>query len=470
MNHEELKNSTPNYISAIDVGTTKIVAIIGKKAKNGRIRIMGMGSVKTPTSSVKRGVVLNVHEVAKAIKEAIEIAEEKSGLTIKNAYVGIAGQHIKSQISSHSIFLDSKNNEIKSHHIEKMRNDMYNMAMEAGEETLHVIPQTFQVDNEHGVTNPVGMYGNKLVGNYHVVIGEVTSAQNIIRCVERIGVNVNKLILEPLASAAAVLTEDEKEAGVALVDIGGGTTDIAIYYDGILRHTAVIPYGGNSVTNDIKVGYSILRRLAEELKTKFGYALAEFAPKDCVATIPGVSGRESKEIHLDILGQIIQARMEEIISLVDFQIQKSGYQEKLGAGVAITGGGSLLTGLSQLFNFKTGMSVRIANPVNYLAADERDELKDPKYSTSVGLVVQGFDYQTLDEITQLELEQLAQKKENAIALDENEILSEQATEAENELASRKQKISKKLDLGAWFGSKISVLFGSDDDKSVNDEF
>jgi len=478
MNHEELKNSTSDYISAIDVGTTKIVAVIGKKNKSGRIRIMGMGSVPTPQNSVKRGVVLNLNEASNAIRAAIDIAEEKSGLKIEKAYVGIAGQHIKSQVSSHHVFLNVEDNEITDEDVRQLRADMFNMAMEPGEETLHVIPQTYNVDNEHGVINPVGMLGRKLIGNYHVVIGDITSAQNITRCVEKLKVDVSKLILEPIASAAAVLTDDEKEAGVALVDIGGGTTDIAIFYDGVLRHTAVIPYGGNTVTQDIKQGYGILNRYAEELKTKFGYALAEFAPKDSIAVIPGVSGRDSKEIHLDILGQIIQARMEEIIGIVDFEIQKSGFRNRLGAGIALTGGGSQLTDLTHLVNFKTGLTARIANPVNYLAQDERDELKNPKFSTAVGLILQGFDYDYLNSVTQAEKDKLEQYKQEAIAREEAEILAtkheielEEKRKQEElaEIEQEKARVAKRLNVGNWFGEKINDIFGADN-KKIDDTF
>jgi cell division protein FtsA len=391
MNHEVsfAEQTNQNLITAIDIGTTKIVAIVGRKEHSGKIRILGTGSVPTPEDSVKRGSVSNIEDVSKAIKQAVEKAEKKSGIKFTSAFVGIAGQHIKSQRNSHSKLITSKDHEIFASDIDSLIADMHRISLEPGQEIIHVIPQNYVVDNEIGVMKPVGMFGKKIVGNFHIVIGEVTSAKNIERCVNRADIQVSGLILEPLASSSAVLTKDEKEAGVALVDIGGGTTDIALYHEGILQHTAVLPFGGNVVTSDIKTGCSILQRHAEELKLKFGDSLAEFAPKNHLAVIPGISGREPKEIQVKTLAEIIQARMEEIIDQIMFELENSGYAQKLGAGIALTGGGSLLKNLPALMKFRTGLDVRTASPINYLAADTLEEVKSPKYSTAVGLLLEG---------------------------------------------------------------------------------
>jgi cell division protein FtsA len=392
MNHEELiaEKTNNDLITAIDIGTTKIVAIVGRKEIGGKIRIIGMASVPTPENSVMRGCVMNIEDVAQAIRSAVDKVESKVGHKFVSAFVGIAGQHISSQRNSLSKLICSTDYEIFQSDVDSLIQDIYSISLEPGQEIIHVIPQNFAVDNEIGVIKPVGMFGRKLVGNFHIVIGETNSAKNVERCVNRAGIAVSGLILEPLASAAAVLTKDEKDAGVALVDIGGGTTDIAVYHEGILQATYVLPYGGNVVTSDIKSGCNILPRHAEELKTKFGSALSEFAPKNSSAVIPGISGREPKEIPLKVLSEIIQARMEEIIDQVMFRIENSGYHGKLSAGIALTGGGSMLKNLDTLMKFRTGMDVRNAYPINYLSAETSEDIKNAKYSTSVGLLLEGM--------------------------------------------------------------------------------
>jgi len=378
------------YVAAIDLGTTKVVALVGKKTKSGKLHILSHS--KTPSKGIKRGVVLNIEETVAAIQETIEEVQLQSGIIFNEVFVGIAGQHIKSIRNRGYINRDSVDNEIVKEDIQALVRDMYKIPLEAGEEIIHVIPQTFIVDNEVGVKNPVGMSGRRLEANFHIVIGQVASAKNIEKCITRVGLKVEELILEPLASAAAVLTEDEMEAGVALVDIGGGTTDLAVYYDGVVRHTAVIPFGGNVITNDIKEGCSILHRQAEALKMQYGSALGDLAPEDKIVSIPGISGRDPKEISFKKLANIIQSRMEEIIDAVSFEIESSGVADKLSAGIVITGGGSLLRHLPQLINFKTGMDVRIGQPNEHLTVDSGEEINHPLYSTAVGLVLKGFDY------------------------------------------------------------------------------
>jgi len=377
-----------DYVAAIDLGTTKIVTLIGKKNPNGKFQIISQS--KTPSTGIKRGVVLNIEETVTSIQRTVEEAQAQSGIILGDVFVGIAGQHIRSIKNRGYINRDSIESEITADDVQKLINDMYKIPIEVGEEILHVLPQDFIVDNEPGV-RPVGMMGRRLEANFHIVIGQTASAKNIEKCVNRVGLKVNDLILEPLASAEAVLTDDEKEAGVVLVDIGGGTTDVAMFYDGIVRHTAVIPFGGNVITNDIKEGCSILFRQAESLKVQFGSALGDMAPEDKIVTIPGISGRDPKEISFKSLAYIIQSRMEEIIDAVNYEIENSGYAEKLSAGIVLTGGGALLRHLSQLVKFKTGLDVRIGYPNEHLSADCSEEINQPMYSTAIGLILKGYE-------------------------------------------------------------------------------
>lgn len=375
-------------VAAIDIGTTKIVCLVGRKDEKGRVEILAMS--KAPSTGVKRGVVLNIEETVNALRKTVEEVQQKSGIIFDEVYVGIAGQHIRTIQSSGYVNIANEEDEIRRTDIERLLQDMTKLPVDPGEEIIHVLPQNFIVDNETGVRNPVGMSGRRLEGNFHVVIGKVASAKNIERCVTKVGLNVKDLILEPLASSSAVLTREEMEAGVALVDIGGGTTDVAVYYDNVIRHTAVIPFGGNVITNDIKEGCRILLKQAELLKTNFGMALSDIAPDDKVVTIPGIAGRDPKEVSFKFLANIIQARMEEILEEVVFQIRNSGVADKLAAGIVLTGGGALLKHLPQLVKFKTGYDVRVGMPNQRLFGELAGEINQPMYSTAAGLILEGF--------------------------------------------------------------------------------
>lgn len=398
-------------VAAVDIGTTKIVAIVGRINENKRLEVLGMA--KTLSRGVKRGVVLNIEETVNAIEATVNEAKTMSKVNFFEVFVGIAGQHIKSIRNRGYINRDSYEDAITKNDIDRLVEDMKKIPVDVGEEIIHVLPQNFIVDNETGIKTPVGMSGKRLEANFHIVVGQIASAKNIEKCINRVNLSVKQLILEPLASSEAVLTEDEKEAGVALVDIGGGTTDVAVYYDEIIRHTAVIPFGGNVITRDIKEGCSILQRQAESLKMQFGSALGDLAKEDKVVTIPGISGREPKEISFKSLAYIIQSRMEEIIDAIMFEIENSGYMDKLSAGIVLTGGGALLRHLPQLVKFKTGMDVRVGYPNEKLANESQGEVNQPMYSTSVGLLLKGYDYlKDNDEKTLVSEEQLAEEKES----------------------------------------------------------
>lgn len=375
-------------IVGLDIGTTKIAAIVGRKDEHGKIEILGHG--RTESIGVKRGVVSNIENTVNSIRIAVEEASQKAGVNIKYVNVGIAGQHIKSLQHRGGIIRENYDNEISKHDVETLLNNMYNLNMSPGEEIIDVIAQEYIVDDEQGIKEPVGMLGNSLEANFHIIIGQTTAAKNIFKCVTKADLEVVDLILEPIASAEAVLSEEEKEAGVVLVDIGGGTTDLAIFQDGIIRHTAVIPFGGDVITEDVKEGCTIIRKHAEELKIKFGSSLASENRDDEIVAIPGLRGRPPKEISLKNLASIIQARMEEIIEHVYYEIKNSGYEKKLIAGIVLTGGGAQLKHLSQLTEFITGMDTRIGYPNEHLANDVPEDLASPMYATGVGLVIEGM--------------------------------------------------------------------------------
>lgn len=378
-------------VVGLDIGTTKIACFVGKKNEHGKIEILSMG--KTESLGVMRGIVSNIDKTIESIKGAVEEAEERieGELKINSVNVGIAGQHIKS-IQHRGIYTRTEiEKEIAQIDIDKLVDDMYKMAMPPGEQIITVLPQEYIIDNEQGIKDPIGMSGVRLEANFHIITGNVGASMNIHKCVERSGLTVKNIILEPIASADAVLTEEEKEAGVVLVDIGGGTTDVAIFHEGIIRHTAVIPFGGNVITEDIKEGCSIMKRKAEMVKQQFGSAVASETQENVVVAIPGLKGRPAREITLRNLASIIQARMEEIIELVHFEIRNSGFEKKLIGGIVVTGGGAQLDHITQLFEYVTGMDARIGYPTEHLANTNNDSIKSPMYSTGIGLVLKGFE-------------------------------------------------------------------------------
>jgi len=379
---------TSEIIVGLDIGTTKIATIVGQRNEHGKIDILGYG--KTESIGVKRGVVSNIENTVQSIITAVNEAEQKSGVNIKYVNVGIAGQHIKSLQHRGNIIREKRDEEISQRDIEYLNSSMFNLSMSPGEEIIDVIPQDYIVDGEQGIKAPIGMLGNSLEANFHIIIGQTAAAKNIYKCVRKAGLEVVELILEPIASAEAVLSEEEKEAGVVLVDIGGGTTDIAIFQDGIIRHTAVIPFGGDIITEDVKEGCTIIRKHAEELKVKFGSALASENRDEEIVAIPGLRGRAPKEISLKNLASIIQARMEEIIEHVYYEIRNSGFEKKLIAGIVLTGGGAQLKHISQLTEFITGMDTRIGYPNEHLSNEGGDEVASPMFSTGIGLVIEGI--------------------------------------------------------------------------------
>ena len=392
---EKEDNNEPKkspIVVGLDIGTTKIACFVGRKNEHGKIEIIAMG--KSESLGVGRGVVENIDKTVQSILSAVKITEsnQEGRLKIANVNVGIAGQHIKSMQHRGIYNRKDRHGEISQKDVDHFIEIMYNMVMPPGDEIITVIPQEYIVDNLNEIKEPIGMPGSRLEANFHIITGQVHNVMNIRRCVDRAGLKVKDIILEPIASADAVLSDEEKEAGVVLVDIGGGTTDIAIFQDGLIRHTAVIPFGGNIITQDIKEGCKIMQKPAEELKVRFGSALAMETKDNEVVCIPGLRGRPAKEITLKNLASIIQARMEEIIELVNYEITNSGYKKKLIGGIVVTGGGAQLQHLTQLFEYMTGMDTRIGYPNEHLAnTNDLTELASPIYATGIGLVMKGFE-------------------------------------------------------------------------------
>lgn len=429
-----------NYSVGLDIGTTKIVAIIGKENEYGKIEILGTG--KSKSLGVHRGVVNNITQTISSIQQAVEQAEVDSGLKIGSVVVGIAGQHIRSL--QHSDYITRPNSEevINDDDLEKLCNQVYKLVMLPGEEIIHVLPQEYRVDGQPEIKEPKGMYGGRLEANFHVVVGQVSSIKNIGRCIKSAGLDLANITLEPLASAEAVLSQEEKEAGVALIDIGGGTTDLAIFKDGIIRHTSVIPFGGNVITEDIKEGCSIIEKQAELLKIKFGSAWPGENKDNEIVSIPGLRGREPKEITLKNLSKIIHARVVEIVEQVYVEIKNYGHEEqkkKLIAGIVLTGGGSQLKHLKQLVEYITGMDTRIGYPNEHLAGDSEEEIASPLYATAVGLLMNALETTSMNTIMEEEMQE-----DEQVLVGQEHVPSKSANMSMKERKSIFDKWSEKL--------------------------
>ena len=378
------------YVAAIDVGTTKIVALLGKRNENRKLEIVGFA--RSASKGIRRGEVLNPEEASNVVRTTIFDLQRRLNVVFTEVFIGIAGQHIRMVKSRNYINRDSYDDSITVDEVAQLRRDANRIMLEEGKQIIHVLPQSYIVDNETDIFNPVGMLGRRLEANFNIVVGNVDSMKRIKKTITQAGLNIKDVILEPLASAEAVLYDEEREAGVALVDIGGGTTDIAVFHDKVLRHTAVFPFGGFVVTKDIREACGLSEQVAEEVKLQFGVALTDAAEENKVIVIPAkIPGREPKEISIRNLAHIIQTRMEEIIDGIMFEIQNSGYADKLGCGIVITGGGAMLRHLKELFRFQTGLDVRIGNPGEHLSGESTD-INEPSYATGVGLLMKGFEY------------------------------------------------------------------------------
>ena len=430
-----------NISVGLDIGTTKIVALVGKKNEFNKVEILGVG--KSKSLGVHRGVVNNITQTIQSIQQAVDDAKLNSGHDISDVVVGIAGQHIRSIQHSDYITREHPEEVIDEDDIQELIQQVYKLVMLPGEEIIHVLPQEYKVDGQAEIKEPVGMHGGRLEANFHVVVGQVSSIKNIGRCIKSAGLNMANITLEPLASSEAVLSYEEKEAGVALIDIGGGTTDLAIFKDGIIRHTAVIPFGGNVVTEDIKEGCSIIEKQAELLKIKFGSAWPGENKETEIVSIPGLRGRDPKEISLKTLSKIINARIVEIIEQVFLEIKNYGHNEqkkKLIAGIVLTGGGSQLKHLKQLVEYITGMDTRVGFPSEHLAGDTQETVSSPLFATSVGLLMSALEDTKLEE-----QEEASAANDDENPVDESESVKEVAIKRKSILDRFGEKLKEFLD-------------------------
>jgi cell division protein FtsA len=384
-------NNEQPIIVGLDIGTTKIAVIAGRKNEFGKMEILGFG--RANSNGVKHGQVLNIDETIKAIQTALgNCYASNPNLEINEVYVGIAGHHIKSLQTRGDIVRHDTENEITQKEIDQLIQDQYKTYIPAGDQIIDVIPQEYTVDNFQNIPNPIGFGGVKVGANFHIITGDKNAIRNIKRSVEKSGLATTDLVLQPLASASAVMGQEDMEAGVAIVDIGGGTTDMAVFYEGILKHTAVIPFAGENITNDIKTGLGVLKQQAEQMKVQFGSALSNEAKTNAYITIPGLRGMPAKEISVKNLANIIQARMSEILDFVTYHLKQVGMDNKmLNGGIILTGGGSQLKHLIQLTEYVTGLNARIGYPTEHLASGHIEELSKPTYATCLGLILKGYD-------------------------------------------------------------------------------
>ena len=421
------KNEQP-IIVGLDIGTTKVVAIAGRKNEFGKVDILGFG--RADSAGVSHGVVMNIEQCIRSIEQAMErCLLSNPNLQLKEVYVGIAGQHIKSLQTRGDRVRTNSENEISQEDIDMLVRDQNKTYIPAGDQIIDIVPQDFTVDSTPDVLDPIGMSGVKIGANFHIITGDRNAIRNIKRCVDKSGLTTQDLVLQPLASAAAVMNDEDLEAGVAIVDIGGGTTDLAVYYDGILKHTAVIPYAGVNITNDIRNGLGVLRAQAEQMKVQFGTALADEANGNAYITIPGLRGLPPKEISVKNLAHIIQARMQEILDYVMYHLKQIDMDKRLCGGIILTGGGAQLKHITQLTEFVTGMGARIGYPNEHLAGGHAEALMNPMYSTCIGLILRGYyDYESgkmrfareggnMIHITEEELKPFAAEKEEVIEME-----------------------------------------------------
>lgn len=439
-----MNNIEAPIIVGLDIGTTKIAAIAGRKNEHGKLEILGFG--RANSNGVQHGQVLNIELTVKAINEALaNCYKSNPDLEINEVYIGIAGHHIKSLQTRGDIVRQDAEIEISRAEIEILIENQRKTFIPAGDQIIDVIPQDFHVDNILNIKDPVGYNGVKVGANFHIITGDKNAIRNIDRAVTKSGLTTKDLVLQPLASAGAVMSDVDLEAGVVILDIGGGTSDIAVFHDGILKHTAVIPFGGENITNDIKQGLGVLKAQAEAMKVQFGSALADQANANAYITIPGIRGMAAKEISVKNLSQIIQARMQEILDFVVYNLKVVGLDNKsLNGGVILTGGGSQLKHLIQLTEYATGLNARIGLPIEHLAPNHIEELKKPMYSTCLGLILKGYnDYEKkYKEFTEQYKKVPVPKefKEEIIQTEQNEI-TEKVIDNKVDVSKRKNRMS-----------------------------
>lgn len=372
-----------NLIVGLDIGTSKVVAVVGAVGENGKVEVVGFGTY--PSRGLKKGVVINIDSTVQSISRAVEEAELMAGCQIRSVYTGIAGGHIRG-LNSHGI-VAIREKEVESADIERVIDAAKAVAIPADQKILHILPQEFVIDNQEGIREPIGMSGVRLEAKVHLVTGAVSAAQNIVKCVERCGLSVDDIILEPLASSYAVLTDDEKELGVCLVDVGGGTTDIAVFTEGAIRHTAVIPIAGDQVTNDIAIALRTPTQNAEEIKIRYACALKQLASPEDAIEVYMVGNRPARRLSRQTLVEVVEPRYEELFTLVQAELRRSGFEEMVAAGIVLTGGAAKMDGVVELAEEVFHTPVRLGFPQNIRGIPE--VVQNPIYSTGVGLLLYG---------------------------------------------------------------------------------
>ncbi|GAC1603974.1 MAG: cell division protein FtsA [Chitinophagaceae bacterium] len=459
-------NNEQPIIVGLDIGTTKIACIAGRKNEYGKLEIVGFG--RANSNGVKHGQVLNIDETIKAIRAALDnCMDSNTGISFKEVYVGIAGHHIKSLQTRGDIVRQDTNEEITQREIDQLVADQFKTYIPAGDQIIDVIPQEFTVDNFQNIPNPIGYGGVKVGANFHIITGDKNAIRNINRAVEKSNLVTKDLVLQPLASASAVMGQEDLEAGVAIVDIGGGTTDLAVFYEGILKHTAVIPFGGENITNDIKTGLGVLKTQAEQMKVQFGSALSNEAKANAFITIPGLRGMPAKEISVKNLANIVQARMSEIMDFVSYHLKQVGMDNRmLNGGIVLTGGGSQLKHLIQLTEYVTGLNARIGFPTEHLAAGHIDELAKPTYSTCIGLILKGYDDYEHNrkqfETAHVKIDVPETLKQMQVPAAEEERMTEDAPVVPEKMSNRKGM----KDFWGKFKDGLIDLFKEEEDKHL----
>ncbi|GAC1452440.1 MAG: cell division protein FtsA [Chitinophagaceae bacterium] len=459
-------NNEQPIIVGLDIGTTKIACIAGRKNEYGKLEIVGFG--RANSNGVKHGQVLNIDETIKAIRAALDnCMDSNTGISFKEVYVGIAGHHIKSLQTRGDIVRQDTNEEITQREIDQLVADQFKTYIPAGDQIIDVIPQEFTVDNFQNIPNPIGYGGVKVGANFHIITGDKNAIRNINRAVEKSNLVTKDLVLQPLASASAVMGQEDLEAGVAIVDRGGGTTDLAVFYEGILKHTAVIPFGGENITNDIKTGLGVLKTQAEQMKVQFGSALSNEAKANAFITIPGLRGMPAKEISVKNLANIVQARMSEIMDFVSYHLKQVGMDNRmLNGGIVLTGGGSQLKHLIQLTEYVTGLNARIGFPTEHLAAGHIDELAKPTYSTCIGLILKGYDDYEHNrkqfETAHVKIDVPETLKQMQVPAAEEERMTEDAPVVPEKMSNRKGM----KDFWGKFKDGLIDLFKEEEDKHL----
>ncbi|MCZ2222755.1 MAG: cell division protein FtsA [Chitinophagales bacterium] len=456
-------------IVGLDIGTTKIAVIAGRKNEHGKLEILGFG--RANSNGVEHGRVLNIDQTIKAIQQALKSCfESNPQLEITEVYVGIAGQHIKSLQTRGDIVRHDPESEIQQSEVDILIENQRKTFIPAGDQIIDVIPQEFYVDNIQNIKQPVvGYNGVKVGANFHIITGDKNAIKNINRAVVKSGLTIKDLVLQPLASASAVMSDIDLEAGVAILDIGGGTSDLAVFNENILRHTAVIPIGGENITNDIRQGLGVLKQQAEAMKVQFGSALADEAKANAYITIPGLKGMPAKEISVKNLAKIIQARMEDIFDFVTYHLKQVGLDGKqLNGGVILTGGGSQLKHLIQLTEYATGLNARVGLPIEHLAPNHIEELKKPMYATCIGLILKGYnDYEHkykefAENYLKIEVPDSLKTEGAQEQVQENST----NTEATVDVEQRKNKLSFWDKIGEKLKRNIYEIFSDQNDKAM----